>query len=170
MDALYQAIKSLFQALLNLFVSVIELVGGFIGALATLLLKLKPRISEMKKEPDQMQKPAGKGFSLEVSKQDEQMVCEILEELQEKIKTKEQYLFVKASLEAYDKTLSRKIFVNKKKRLHHAIMKVVLEEMQIETEAVANPTTEEIPATVEAAGTEKSKIQSICEVSKEAIS
>lgn len=169
MDALYQAIKNLFQALLNLLVSVIELIGGLIGALAMLLVKMKPSITEIKKEKIQMQKPVGRGISLEVSKLDEQMVIEIQEELQEKIKTREQYLFVKASLEAYDKAISRKIFVNKKRRLHHAIMKVVLEEMQIEAETVASQKTEEISATVEAADTEKSKIQSICEVTKEAI-
>lgn len=50
MDALYQAIKNLFQALLNLLVSVIELIGGLIGALAMLLVKMKPSITEIKKK------------------------------------------------------------------------------------------------------------------------
>lgn len=168
MDTVYQAIKNLLKSFVNLFVAVVELFSGLINGIASLLLKLRPRITELqnKKAEDKAlsndgqikssSKTAEKGLVFDIRKQDTELVCAIRSELKDKITDRDQYIIAKANAEMLDKSRVKKIFIGRRKLLINAIIRQLLED---EFKDVFLDHLEEKP-----------KIQAICEMNKEAIS
>lgn len=162
MDAIYQAIKNLLKSFVNLFVAVVELFAGLINGVASLFLKLCPGKFSFEG------KKAGEGFRIyKTAVTDEELVSKIGNELKEKITDRNKYILAKAEVEIFENSRIRSVFAGRRKKLTYAAAGIWLEEefkgmFQEENtpEAIEN---EETPM-------EKAKVQSICEVSKEAIS
>lgn len=167
MDTVYQAVKNLLKSIVNLFVAVVELFSGFINGIASLLLKLRPQMAENRNRETKENgtELSGDGHTKcyipDIHKQDTELVCAIREELKDKITDRDTYIAVKAKTEILDKSRMKRFFTGRKKLLVHEIVKQLLEEEY--QDAFLNTAK---PGDTE----EKPKIQSICEMNKEAIS
>ncbi|GFI04923.1 hypothetical protein AALA79_00185 [Lachnospiraceae bacterium 64-25] len=103
MDGVYQAVKSFLKSFVNLFVAVIELFTALINGIASLIGKLRPRISdryaELKSGGSKNNEAAGwkikwrEESALDFNNGEEMLVEKIRIQLNEKITCRDQYLF-----------------------------------------------------------------------------
>lgn len=103
MDGVYQAVKSFLKSFVNLFVAIIELFTALINGIASLIGKLRPRISEryaeLKSSGSKNNETAGWKIrwrgenTLDFKNGEEILVEKIRTQLNEKITGKDQYLF-----------------------------------------------------------------------------
>lgn len=178
MDTIYQAIKNFLNSFVNLFVAIVELLAGLINGLASVLLKLRPGTDGVKNKYS-----TDKAAINNAEKPDEELVCKVRSELKQKITDRDTYILVRAETEVFERSRIKKAFAGRKKKMVNAITGILLEEefknvfsngeaeveiKAAEDEEVIEPVSE--PVEVEEASVEKAKIQSICEVGKEAIS
>lgn len=106
MDNIYQSIKAFLKSFLNLFLAVVDLFTSLINGVASILVKLRPRISEkyteLKKESENvnisgsLKAAKGKGYNLEFKGYEESLVEEIRSELKQKVTSKEKYYYLNA--------------------------------------------------------------------------
>lgn len=106
MDNIYQSIKAFLKSFLNLFLAVVDLFTSLINGVASILVKLRPRISEkyteLKKESGNinisgnLKAAKGKGYNLEFKGYEESIVEEIRSELKQKVTSKEKYYYLNA--------------------------------------------------------------------------
>lgn len=106
MDNIYQSIKAFFKSILNLLLAVVDLFTSLINGTASILIKLRPHISqkytELKKESENLNIPGslksvkGKGYHLDFKGYEESFVEEIRTELKEKVTSKEKYYYLSA--------------------------------------------------------------------------
>ncbi|MBO5057233.1 MAG: hypothetical protein J6C64_12885 [Lachnospiraceae bacterium] len=186
MDAIYPAIKNLLKSFVNLFVAVVELFAGLINGVASLFLKLRPEKFVLKGKNAGEKLKMGKFAISGKIAADEELVCKVRNELKEKITDRNKYILAKAEVEIFENSRIRSAFAGRRKKLTYAVTGILLEEefrgmfqdglsenetgsimegriAEKEVNAPESIVKEELPA-------EKAKIQSICEVGKEAIS
>lgn len=152
MDAVYQSIKNLLKALINLLAAFIELFVRLINGLASIIARINFRSG--KKKDEQADQTAG-GSGKEA---DSELVCEIREELKQKITGRDAYIMLRAEAEIFESSKIKKVFAGRKKKLANAVTRILLEE------EFKNAFLKEEPEEMTAA-----EIQSICELGKEAI-
>lgn len=202
MDAVYQAIKNLLKAFINLFVAIVELFAGIINGAASLFRKLSPGEWGLKGKNTGEKLKTGSFAVTGKMAADAELVSKVRIELNEKIKDRDTYILTKAEVEIFENNRMRNIFSGRKRKLTHAVAKILLEEefkdkfskenellevnevkmngfTEDKKESIPESgraeTEENTPEAIESEepsvlSVEKAKIQSICEVGKEAIS
>lgn len=122
MDNIYQSIKAFLKSFLNLFLAVVDLITSLINGLASLVVRLRPRISEkyveLKREReeggrteskfmDEKTAPgtAGKvttsgkhGYHLDFKEYDAAAIEKLRAELEEELTSKDKYYYLNASV------------------------------------------------------------------------
>ena len=96
-DNIYQSIKAFLKSFLNLLLAVIDLVTSLINGLASILIRLKPQISqkysELKRENESKRNDSiSNNFGRE-----EALVEEIRNECKQKVTSREKYFYIAAS-------------------------------------------------------------------------
>ncbi|MCX4351852.1 MAG: hypothetical protein OSJ60_09455 [Lachnospiraceae bacterium] len=97
-DNIYQSIKAFLKSFLNLLLAVIDLVTSLINGLASILIRLKPHISqkysELKRENESKRNDSiSNNFGRE-----EALVEEIRNECKQKVTSREKYFYIAASV------------------------------------------------------------------------
>ncbi len=159
MDAVYQSIKNLLKALINLLAAFIELFVRLINGLASIIARINFRSG--RKKDGQADRTAGSSAKEAGS----ELVCEIREELKQKITGRDAYIMIRAEAEIFESSKIKKAFAGRKKKLANAVTRILLEE------EFKNAFLQEEPGEMAAAEEKEAegKIQSICELGKEAI-
>lgn len=107
MDGVYQAVKSFLKSFVNLFVAIIELFTALINGMASLIGKLRPHISERYAELKSSSSNVGRArwrikwqseSTLDLRNGEEIVVEEIRTQLNEKVSSRDQYLFLYAKV------------------------------------------------------------------------
>lgn len=97
-DNIYQSIKAFLKSFLNLLLAVIDLVTGLINGLASILVKLRPHISQRYSELGKENEAKGNKSILGSTGREEVIVEEIRNELRQQVTSREKYFYLAASV------------------------------------------------------------------------
>lgn len=95
-DNIYQSIKSFLKSFLNLLLAVIDLITSLVNGLASILIKLKPHISQKYSDLKKENESKRNGGISGPSEHEEAMVEEIRRELRQKVTSREKYYYLAA--------------------------------------------------------------------------
>lgn len=96
-DNIYQSIKAFLKSFLNLLLAVIDLITSLVNGLASILIKLKPHISQKYSDLKKENESKRNGSISGPSEREEAMVEEIRRELRQKVTSREKYYYLAAS-------------------------------------------------------------------------